>query len=218
MSGRLGILGGTFDPIHLGHTASAIEVADSFDLDEVLLVVSSRPPHKSEAGEASAEDRLAMVRLASARDPRLTPSDLEMRRAAASYTVDTLEALDESRSGAELWFIIGIDAWRDVDTWSRPEKILALANVIVTSRPGDTEGHPDPRPPFAASQATCYDSDLSGYRHESGNVLVGHAIDGLEVSSSEIRERLAQNLEIETLTGPLVAAYIRQHCLYQETL
>ncbi|MFT4569953.1 MAG: nicotinate-nucleotide adenylyltransferase [Hyphomicrobiaceae bacterium] len=216
MSERLGILGGTFDPVHLGHTTSAIEVADAFSLSQVRLVVSALPPHKHLATAATADQRLAMVELACRVDPRLQASNIEMLHQQPSYTVDTLATIRASCPATTgLWFIIGIDAWREVDSWSRPERLLELANLIVTSRPGDAETHPEPRPPFADSESTCYDPDIQGYRHISGHILVGHIIDGIDVSSTEIRQRLQDAGNIEDLTGPEVSAYIHQHRLYE---
>jgi nicotinate-nucleotide adenylyltransferase len=121
---RIGILGGTFDPVHRGHLASALDTANAFALGRVLLVLSARPPHKDESAHASIEDRLAMLRLAVAGEPLLEASDMEARRPGASYTVDTLREVGRTHPGSDLFLIVGIDAWREVDTWHRPEDLL----------------------------------------------------------------------------------------------
>jgi nicotinate-nucleotide adenylyltransferase len=211
---RIGVLGGTFDPVHRGHVASAEHVARAQALDCVLLVLSARPPHKSEVAHASVEHRFAMLELATAGHPLLEPSDVEIRRRGASYTVDTLRELSRTRPGVELFLIVGIDAWLEVDTWHRPAELLALANVVVTTRPGAPFPNTGPLPPVAARGACCYDPTIGSYVHSSGHRLVVQAIDGIEASSTEIRRRISQNLPIDHLVAPPVALYIHRHGLY----
>ncbi len=213
MTQRIGILGGTFDPVHRGHVASAVEIANAFSLDRVLLVLSARPPHKPEAHPAPVEHRLAMLALAAQTDPRIEASDIEVRRPGPSYTVDTLSTLARCHPEAELYLIVGIDAYRDIDTWSRPESLLQLANIVVTSRPGSAR-EARPQPPVAARSACCYDPAIDAYVHESGHRLVFHSINGVEVSATEIRDRIRRGLPVDDLTGPAVARYIAEHGLY----
>ena len=211
---RIGILGGTFDPIHRGHLASASDTARAFALGRVLLVLSARPPHKDETAHASVEERLAMLRLAAASEPLLEVSDVEVRRPGASYTVDTLREAGRAHPGTELYLIVGIDAWREVDTWHHPEELLELANVIVTSRPGADFTPTDVIPPVAGRSACCYDSNISSYVHRSGHRLAAHRIVGIDVSSTDVRRRIRDNLSFEHLVPSPVAHYIRQHGLY----
>ncbi|MBI5504878.1 MAG: nicotinate (nicotinamide) nucleotide adenylyltransferase [Deltaproteobacteria bacterium] len=211
---RLGILGGTFDPVHLGHLASAREVAAAFDLDRVLLLLSARPPHRPDHTPAPIEQRMEMLALAAAGDALLQVCDLEVRRQGPSYTVDTLRELARIHPAAELFLILGADAYAEIDTWSRPRELPRLCNLIVTSRPGcacDVAAVP---PPVAARGETRYDPSVGCHLHESGHVVVGHPIHGLEVSASEVRRRVALGLPIEHLTGPAVARFIHQHQLY----
>lgn len=217
MSRRIGILGGTFDPVHRGHIASAVEVANAFALDRVLLVLSARPPHKSDAIPAPVEHRMAMLRLAAQSEPRLEACDLEVRRPGPSYTVDTLSTLAKEHPSAELYLVVGIDAYREVDAWSRPECLLELAHLIVTTRPGEP-AEPAPEPPIAARPACCYDPAIGAYVHQSGHRLVYHPINGIEVSATEIRDRLRRGLPVDELTGPAVARYIAEHGLYGTSL
>jgi nicotinate-nucleotide adenylyltransferase len=200
--------------VHLGHLASARSTRRAFDLDRVLLVLSARPPHKRGLLPAPIADRMAMLELATAGEAGLEPSDLEVRRAGPSYTYDTLRELGAADPTAELHLIVGIDAYLEIDSWHRSRDLLVLANVVVTSRPGQSFPPGGPRPPVAASGSCCYDPTVGCYVHESGHVLIGHLIDGVDVSASEIRSRAREGLPIDHLTGPAVARYIRDRGLY----
>lgn len=216
MSLRLGILGGTFDPVHLGHLQSARATASAFDLDRVLMVLAARPPHKPTAHYASVRHRLAMLELATSEQERLETCDIECRREGPSWTLDTVAELSRRWPAAELYLILGIDAYLDIDSWRRPDAILEHCNIVVTTRAGEDFPSDAPLPPVAARKVTCYDSSIGGYKHRTGHILVGHPINGLDVSASTIRRRLAANLPVEHLTGPAVASYISRHGLYRE--
>lgn len=214
-SRRIGVLGGTFDPVHLGHLASATQVARAFDLTTVLLVLSARPPHKPTRQPAPVGDRWEMLRLATRSQALLHPSDIELRRPGPSYTVDTLLEVTRQHPGCEVFLIVGIDAYQEVNTWHRPERLLELANIIVTTRPGFPLPASGVAPPFAARGECCYDSSIGGHRHQSGHRLFVHTLDGLTISSSEIRQQAAAGVDVSDLTGREVAAYIRSHRLYE---
>lgn len=219
---RIGILGGTFDPVHLGHLASAREVAAAYALERVLLVLSARPPHKSGGEEAAPDEmRWQMLQLALDEDRRshsgsvaLEASDVELRRSGPSYTVDTLREIGALHAGAELFLILGIDAYEEIDTWSRPGEILELASVIVTSRPGCDFAQGAVIPPVAARASARYDPSIGVHVHTSGHTLRGHRIDGIEVSATDIRRRVRTGLPVAHLTGNAVARYILEHGLY----
>src|SRR5687768_2460863 len=131
---RLGILGGTFDPIHVGHLVAASEAMHHFGLERVVLVPAGRPWQKSEFSDA--EDRLMMTTLASATHPRLSVSRLEIDRKGPTYTVDTLEALRSGFPGAELFLIVGADVAIELKTWHRVGDVASLATVIAVTRSG----------------------------------------------------------------------------------
>lgn len=211
---RLGVFGGTFDPVHLGHLRSVREVADAFGLERVLLIVSARPPHKGGTASATAEQRLAMLELALAGDDRLVADDRELRRQGPSYTIDTLEDLQRSRPDAELFLIVGIDAYREIDTWHRSGDLLAVANLVVTSRPGHPLRDEDLAAPVAARGATRYDPAIARHVHTSGHSLYSHHIRGIDISASEIRDHIRRGLPVERWTGAAVARYIARHRLY----
>jgi nicotinate-nucleotide adenylyltransferase len=131
---NLGLLGGSFDPPHLGHIAMAEAARRAHALDRVLLIPSGSPPHKQDL--SSAADRLEMVRLAAAGHEGLAASDIEVRRPGVTYTIDTLEELGRLHPGAELYFIVGEDSLKDLPAWREPARILQLARLVVVNRPG----------------------------------------------------------------------------------
>ena len=132
---KVGVLGGTFDPIHRGHLAAADAAMDCAGLDRVLLVPTGRPPHRRGA-VASAEQRLEMCRLAIDGNPRFAVSDVEIRRDGLSYTADTLQQLKHEHPGDELYLVLGWDAARLFASWHQPDVVLRLASVVVVTRPG----------------------------------------------------------------------------------
>ncbi len=136
MSQRIGIIGGTFNPIHYGHLAAAEEVRDRLKMDRVLFIPSFLPPHKQEEDMPSAAQRLEMVRLATSSNSRFKVSDIEVKREGKSYTIDTIEALIPQHPGAELYFITGLDSFLDIQTWKNWQRLLSRCSFVVLSRPG----------------------------------------------------------------------------------
>ena len=194
---RLGVVGGTFDPVHVGHLAMAEAAIRCAGLDRLLLVPAALPPHRRPAA-ASAEDRLAMCRLAAAGRPGIEVSDLELRRGGASYTVDTLEELERTNPGAELHLVLGWDAARELRSWRRPDDVLRLARLVVVSRPG----LPDPGPD-QLRQAGIDPERVVLCRERTP-----------DVRATEIRRRLAAGEAVDALLVPSVAKYVREHGLY----
>ena len=134
---RIGVFGGTFDPIHNTHLAIARAARDQANLDLVLFVVSANPPHKRGANLESAEDRLALVEAALISEPDMAPSRIEIDRDGPSYTADTLDALHDQFPDAALFLIIGMDSLIDLPKWRAPERILSRAYLLVVPRPGE---------------------------------------------------------------------------------
>ena len=140
---RVGILGGTFDPPHLGHLIVASDAFEALELDRLLLIPSASPPHKRGLVRVSAELRLEMVRAAVRDDPRFEVDDLELHRSGPSFTVDTLRELRVRLPESELFFIVGVDQLREFPTWREPEEVARLAHIAVVAREGDAvEGDP----------------------------------------------------------------------------
>ena len=194
---RAGILGGTFDPIHNGHVEAASAVHRALALDHVLLLPSRTPPHRSAEPRASTYHRFAMTALAASGRAELRASDVELRRDGPSYTVHTLESLHrDGFASSQLHFILGADAFAEIDTWYDYPRLLDLANFVVVSRPG-----------FPAPAGTpLLDKD--------GSRVSFLEISTPDVSSTDIRQRVAKGESIDHLVPREVAEHIRRHQLY----
>jgi len=213
---KIGIFGGTFDPIHWGHLRSAEEVSETFGLDRVYFVPASIPPHKRAQTHTPARDRLQMVRLAVAGNPRFRVSTVEIERPGVSYSVDTVrEFKRRSQQGDSLYFIIGLDAFREISTWKDYEEILALCHFIVTSRPGSIASDPLKGAGIAVKKLFCYDSREKNYRHRSGTRVHFVELTDIAISASEIRALVRQGKSIRYLGPPSVERYIKRRGLYR---
>jgi len=186
---RIGVLGGTFDPIHEGHLAAAQAAMDCANLDRVLFVPSATPPHRGPA-LADAEQRIAMTRLAIAGEPRFEVSDVEVRRGAISYTADTLRELQQLHPGDELFLILGWDAAKLLPTWHEPEEVRRLASILIVTRPGS--GRPGGTSDIVCERPT---PDISG---------------------SAIRRAIARGESVTGRVPEAVAEYIGEHVLYMD--
>jgi nicotinate-nucleotide adenylyltransferase len=136
LSQRLGILGGTFNPVHFGHLAAAEEVRDRLKLEKIIFIPSFLPPHKIDDDIPSAVQRQEMVRLAIKGNAHFTVSDMEIRRGGRSYTIDTIRALQQFHPGAELYFLTGLDSFLEIRTWKDWDKLMTLCSFVVLSRDG----------------------------------------------------------------------------------
>lgn len=212
-SRRLGVLGGTFDPIHFGHLDAAEAARALLELDEVLFIPAHDPPHKPADPHASAFHRFALVALAIQEWPGYRASDMELAREGASYTVDTLRALHACGwDASRLFFIVGADAFADIATWREFPAVLDLAHFAVIARPGTTLDDAvartaalAPRVHLAASRA---------WNHEGGTGIYLVEARTRDVSSTSIRVRLAERTSIDDLVPAAVARHIIAHHLY----
>ncbi len=209
----LGILGGTFNPIHRAHLRLGEVARSELELARVLFVVASDPPLKR-AEVAPAAHRLAMVALALEHRSHFEVSDLELRREGRSYTVDTLSALREEYPHETLWFLLGADALAQLGEWYAPERLFELASFAVVQRPGSAARLTALLPRRLAADFEP-DTDLR-WRHRSGQELRVLPFDPLDVSATEVRRRIARGRPIDDLVPQEVAAYIAEHQLYQE--
>jgi nicotinate-nucleotide adenylyltransferase len=199
---NIGVLGGTFDPIHMGHLIIAEEVRARLDLDEVLFVPAGQPWLKLNNANAisPAEHRVAMVRLAIAGEPAYKLSTMEIDRPGPSYTVDTMAELS-SKLGAEdkLFFILGWDNLNQLPRWHQPQRLVKLCRLVPVRRVG-----------FASPDLDALEKAVPGLARS----LVMLDTPQIEISSSEIRQRVARGLSIHQLVPEVVEKYIREHGLY----
>jgi nicotinate-nucleotide adenylyltransferase len=208
---RLGVLGGTFDPVHLGHLAVGRAAAVALALDHVRLVPSRVPPHRAVGPRASSYHRFAMTALAALGEPGWTVSDMELRRDGPSYSFDTLTTLAaEGWATTQIFFLIGADAFAEIATWSRYPAVLDLAHFVVVTRPGTT--HDDVRARVPALAPRLVAAGDIGTRTTPGIVLL--AADTPDVSSTDIRARVARGASLSGLVAEPVEQYIRRHGLY----
>jgi len=212
---RTGILGGTFNPIHLAHLQIAEDVRRRFRLDRILFVPAAEPPHKQVAGEVSFAHRFAMVEAALRGHLSFQASDLETRRDGKSFSVDTLEILRQEDPQGERFFIIGLDSYRDIASWKDFERIFSLCHLVVTTRPGILLTSPLEPLPVAIHEDFCYDEDAKKILHKSGHYVFFLSETRLDISSTQVRQRLYEGQSIRHLVPASVADYIDRHHLYR---
>lgn len=196
---RLGVLGGTFDPVHLGHLVLAEQAKKQLDLAKVLWVPAGDPWRKSNQSVTAAERRLAMVQLAIVDNPAFELCMLEVERPGPTYSVDTLAALCEQHPESELVFIMGLDALEDLANWHEPKRLLELATLAVASRGGE-------RPSPEALEAS-----LPGL----GRCVVWVEMPRIDISGTELRRWASQRRSLRYLVPDAVERYIREHQLYR---
>ena len=196
---KLGVFGGTFNPIHMGHLRSAEEVREKLGLDKVIFVPARLPPHKTCENLADPDFRLRLVRLAVAGNPAFEVSDLELTREGPSYSADTLRQIRAAENPDELWFIMGADQYRELHTWFNFREILQTADLAVMLRP-----------PFEAPQepgqfmAGEFKPAAEGFIHQSGRRTMMIKVTPLAVSSTQVREALAKGDTIRYLVPEVV--------------
>lgn len=226
----LGVLGGTFDPIHLGHVAAAVAAQQALSLESILLIPSRIPPHRADPVTAGVEDRFAMARLAAAGQPGWSASRIELDREGPSYTYDTLLSLRQTLRGEaamsdgrgvmgdgaagvewQIFFITGADAFAEIASWSRYPAVLDLAHFVVVSRPGITLDSLRERVPSAFSRPL--DSARGKQPSAKTRVILVEAHTP-DISSTDIRRRVRAGQTISGYVPDPVADYIRDHRLY----
>ncbi len=210
---RVGILGGTFNPPHVGHVALARCALRELRVERVVLMPAREAPHKPAGEDPGPEQRLRMCRLAVAGVAGLTACALEVERAGPSYTVDTLRAMHASHEDTELTFVVGADAARTLPSWREPGELLKLAALAVAEREG--AGRDDVLRAVSAARSASA-SAAAGSPEEMGETDVSFLEMGsVPVSSSLVRERVARGEPVEELVGEAVAEYIAEHGLYR---
>jgi nicotinate-nucleotide adenylyltransferase len=196
---RLGLFGGTFDPIHIGHLILAEQCREACRLDRLWFVVAGTPPHKR-GDRTPLGHRLEMARIATAGHSQFDVSDIEAKRPGPHYSVDTVKVVHEDRPDDELFFLVGADSLADLPTWRSPAGIARLATIVVVNRPGIEEVKPDALPDFGPD---CHPLQFV-------------TIPPIGIASQDIRRRLSEGRTIRYLVPHAVAAYIEAHELYND--
>ncbi len=200
---RLGIYGGSFDPVHYGHLLLAESCREQLQLDEVWLIPAAVPPHKQSLARASGKARLEMLELALAGNEQLCPCGLEIDRGGVSFTVDTLAAIGERQPGAELFLLLGGDSLHDLPTWREPKRVCELALPVVVRRGGAAA------PDFSVLQPLVAEERLN-------QILAAQVpMPLIELSSTDLRRRAAQGHSLRYRTPRAVEKYIETHGLYR---
>ncbi len=211
----VGVLGGTFDPVHLGHLHVATEVRARLGLRRVLLVPAAVPPHKDSRGVAPAHHRRAMLELALVDREGLELCLLELRRGGVSYTVDTLRALAGGEPPLRPLFIVGLDALAELPTWREHRALLRAFDLVAVDRPEGGGSHPL-EPEVAARLVTPRSAEhLAALDPGRGGRVFRVAIPEVAIASSDVRARIAMDEPLDGLVPPAVARYIREHRLYR---
>jgi nicotinate-nucleotide adenylyltransferase len=216
---RIGILGGTFNPVHNGHLRAAAAVRKRFSLDRVLFIPSFIPPHKVSAGIASAQERLRMVELAVRGRSGFIPSAVEIRAKGKSYSILTLNRIKKLYPRAWTFFILGVDAFLEIETWRQWERVLKRCLFIVVTRPGYRLREAEKvLGVFYRSQVHSV-SRLEKVREQwfLGSRIFLLPIDAVDISSSEIRSRVREGRSLTGLVPAAVEAYIHKHGLYRKS-
>jgi len=200
---RLGLFGGSFDPIHLGHLITASSVAEQLDLQQVIFIPSAMPPHKQYEKLTAPRHRLAMTKLAVRDNPRFTASDIELKRTGPCYTILTIRDMKAAHGQAELFWIIGADSLPELPTWYNIEQLLVECHIVTTSRPG-----------WENQQALQHLADR--FNPDQINLIKQNVLTTprIEISATDIRRRVAAGRSIQYLVPEAVRNYIMEHNLY----
>jgi len=215
---KWGLLGGTFDPIHIGHLRCAEEILEMFDLNRIMFVPASKPPHKIYGDITSFHHREQMISLAIEGNPVFSFSDVEKQRETKSYSVETVEyILKKYMKNLELYFILGQDAFHAIQTWKEWERLLLLCNFVVMTRPGYENKGLETILPAEFASRFAYDEHVEGFRGPTGHIIFFRGVTFLDISSSDIRQRVKQGKTIKYLVPETVRHYIAKHGLYNGT-
>ncbi|MBW2186260.1 MAG: nicotinate-nucleotide adenylyltransferase [Deltaproteobacteria bacterium] len=211
---RTGIMGGTFNPIHNGHLKCAEELLSSCKLDRVIFIPAAQPPHKNTSDIDPFEHRYSMVKRAILPYRHFEVSDVEAQREGKSYTVETLAILHQLYPDDQFYFLIGMDSLNTIHTWHNYSQLFELCHLVVARRPRVKMPASDTVLPVAIRHQFCYDSELNSFCHSSGQKLIFLEQTFLDISSTQIRNNVANNLSVSALLPATVAEYIKTHHLY----
>ena len=220
---KLGLFGGTFNPIHRCHLRVAHQVREHLALDSILFIPTGTPPHKPLASLASADHRLAMVREAVANEPGFAVSDIEVRRTAISYSIDTVLALQkEYGPSVELYFLIGLDAFLEIESWKHPSALLQACHFVVIGRPGSAFSRLkklELLPPLPSERLQALDTGVTErmeFPLSPARTLFLQSLPPCPISASAVRDRIRHGIPCEDWLPVRVHSYIMRFGLYKE--
>lgn len=216
---KIGIFGGTFNPIHYGHLRSAEESREALSLDKIVFVPCFLPPHKGQKNISPSEQRVEMLQMAISHKADFEVSRIELDRKGHSYSVETFRELRKVYSDDEsLYFIIGADSFVEISSWKDYEELFQLTNFIVVTRPGYMQGFEGKSPssllPVAIQSHFCYDSRKKILHHDSGQDIHFLETTGFDIASTQVRKYAAEGKSITYLLPPEVERYIEEKRLY----
>jgi nicotinate-nucleotide adenylyltransferase len=219
---HIGLFGGTFNPVHIGHLRAALEVKEGFDLDEVILIPAALPPHKMPGEVADAADRLHMLNLALEDTSGLKLSDVELKRSGPSYTIDTVQHFKQTLPDqSRIYLIMGMDAFLEIDTWKSYDELLLQIPFIIINRPKSGGATPDFGWKFMENYLTSkisadyvFSESQNCYRAKNQQPVYVLEVTSLDISSTRIRNLINEGRSIQYLVPPNVAEFINAKGLY----
>ncbi|MEJ2657847.1 MAG: nicotinate-nucleotide adenylyltransferase [Desulfobacterales bacterium] len=219
---HIGLFGGTFNPVHLGHVRVIREVKTGFGLDEILIIPSALPPHKKPGNVINAEDRLEMIRLAFLKDPDFVISDVELKRQGPSYTIDTVRYFTSIFSkNTKLYLIVGLDAFLEIDTWRSYKDLFLLIPFIVMSRSVKGKNSEQTEWKSLGNYLRCrisegykFSASQSAYVHEKQQPVFVFDVSRVDISSTTIREHIKKGISIKRLVPEVIEDFIKTKGLY----
>jgi len=212
---RIGLFGGTFNPIHWGHLRGGEEIREAFGLQKVVFIPAAIPPHKVTEKVIEARHRLEMVKLAIMTNPSFSVSNVELERPGKSYSIDTLQYFRERKEDS-LFFILGRDAFVEIETWKDFQRLFFLSNFIVMTRSGFGKTPLHSQLPETLVSIFRYDQEVKAWIHTSGHTLHFKEITFLDISSTKIRKLLEKGESVKYLISAEVEAYAKEYGLYRK--
>lgn len=216
-SGKIGIMGGTFDPIHIGHLFLAEEAYSRIGLDKVLIMPSPAPYHRTDKAVTDVRHRINMIKLAIADNPHLEYSDFELTHPGAGYSADTLEAFKAENPGAEIYFIIGGDSLFSIENWKDPERVFKNAVILASKRENEEEGASGSCAANTACSGNDFKAQAEYLRKKYGAAIIDLETPTIGVSSSSIIKKIREGKTIKYHTADSVIEYIQSNRLYIES-
>ncbi len=219
---KIGLFGGTFNPIHLGHLTVARDVKEGFDLDKIWLIPAAIPPHKQMKQLAEASDRLEMIRLSIADNPNFSVSDVELKRSGPSYTIDTVDYFKAIfPRETHLYLIVGMDAFLDIDLWKSFRELFQVIPFIVMSRPGAVKGELEKKDKIIndllvtkVSPEYHFESAQNAFYHPNKQAVFIFEVTPVDISATMVRKNRSQGRSIASLVPDKVKEYIESRGLY----